>query len=378
MLAIIGPSVPFLFPRKAGIDEIIEMTKPLVIAGQEQSALHRKGFPLLKQLLEKYWLLREWTSEESFHLYIDSPFCVQQCKFCMLNPTILDARQSGIFKAYYRELAKEIRSWEQVILSRCLDSVYFGGGTSSLMTPAMMNCIFDSIPEFARIQSKCFECDPMTLTISKIKMLVDFGFTYVSFGLQTLDEAELENQGRSNPAFSRLKELTDHLLDNGIHVSYDVMVFLNDDMNTDLSRFRQDCRQILGHLKPSAVDVYPMQPSLEGPEDEICAKMLEFKRVLSQLQQEYSEYSIVGGPELDKPPEFSERYRNYFFVKSDPREYFASVKRYSCSDPSFAPAVQNTLGLGGYASRHVYSYMDGGDVRYSSTFDAVENRFVYF
>ena len=332
----------------------------------------------LKKLIKKYWLKRIWASEDSFHLYIDSPFCVQQCRFCMLNPTIINAGESSIFRAYYRELINEIKSWAKVISSRMLDSVYFGGGTSSLMAPATMRKVFNSIPNFSEIKSKCFECDPMSLTNMKIKVLIEFGFTYVSFGIQTLDEFELQRQGRVNPTLSKLRELTAHLRENGVHVSYDVMAFLDDHLESDIARLKADCRVILGSLGPTAVDIYPMQPKLEGSKNEVLAKVAEFRNVLIWAKNEYPDYRIAGESDLSRAPEYSERYRNYFLLNVNPREYFAHIKRYSCSEPTSAPDSQNTLGLGGYGPRHVYSYMDGGEISYRSKFNAKTNTFVYF
>jgi MoaA/NifB/PqqE/SkfB family radical SAM enzyme len=334
----------------------------------------------LKQLLQRLWLNREWQETDTFNLYIDHPFCAQACSFCMLRSSLRTRDNRDRFQTYYMALLNEIDDWAAVLRSHPINTVYFGGGTPSLMSEQLMYQIFDAIPEFLAIRSKCFECDPLSLTSKKLEILAAYGFSYVTFGIQTFDREELHRQHRTNPSVDQLRTLTHYALQLGIQVSYDIMAFLNDDDETDLRRLAEDLRLVMGELRPTAVDIYPMVPKLEGDEAKAIPRIMALRKTLSEMRRSFPEYWMGSEEYLlsGERESLEDRYRNYFLVRMEPNAYFKMIKAYSCSDVAFAPASQNTLALGGYGTREVYSYLDKKLISYRSRFDDDANAFIYY
>lgn len=76
------------------------------------------------------------------------------------------------------------------------DEVYFGGGTPTILSPKQLNQIFDMIPDFGKIPNKCIEASPNTLTLEHIELLARKKFSFLSLGIQSLDEKLLKRYGR--------------------------------------------------------------------------------------------------------------------------------------------------------------------------------------
>jgi hypothetical protein len=334
----------------------------------------------IQRLLQRLWLSREWTPTDTFNLYVDSPFCAQSCAFCMLNSSQVSRDNRDVMGAYHRALVAELEDWRPVLTSRPLDTVYFGGGTPSLMSVEAMGAVFAAIPGFAEIGGKCFECDPLSLTLEKIDLLAEQRFAYITFGVQTLDRAELRRQRRVNPGVERLTALTEYALGRGLYVSYDIMAFLDDDAAADLRRIEADLRTILEHMRPTAVDIYPMSPNLDRDPTVAVRRVMQLRRLLGELRGAYPGWNLADEANVLAATEvrFEDRYRNYFLLRHDPAEYFARVKRYSCSDVLSAPASQNTLGFGGFGPREVYSYLDAKSIAYRSRYDPQTDAFTYY
>lgn len=333
-----------------------------------------------KHLLQRLWLTRTWEQNDTFNLYIDSPFCAQACSFCMLRSTLRDRNNRDAFQTYHDALLEEIRDWAPVLRSRPIDTVYFGGGTPSLISPELMHLLFDAVPGIQTIPSKCFESDPLSLTPLKLEILASYRFSYVTFGIQTFDREELHRQHRTNPHIGRLKDLTSYALRLGIEVSYDLMCFLNGDDDADRKRLAADLRLAMGELRPSAIDIYPMMPKLEGDDTVTVPRIRSLRQLLSESKKGFPEYRMVDERYLldGDPATFADRYRNYFLLRKECGSYFGVIKAYSCSDVISAPETQNTLGLGGYGSREVYSYLDRKQVAYYSRFNDNAKAFVYY
>lgn len=126
------------------------------------------------------------------------------------------------------------------------------------------------------------------------------------------------------------------------------MAFLNDRLDEDLARLGNDLDLLMSDFRPTAIDIYPMMPRLDGDEETARQKVTALRRVLLERRISTPEYRLAAEASVRAfdEIEYADRYRNYFLVKMDPNEYFGSVKTYSCSDVVSAPTTQNTLGLG--------------------------------
>ncbi len=133
-------------------------------------------------------------------LYIHWPFCMAKCPYCDFNSHVRDAIPQARFAAALRaELA-----WEAARLGhRPLGSIFFGGGTPSLMDPTTAGLLiadarrlFDAAPDI----EITLEANPTSVEAGRLAAFRDAGVNRVSLGIQSLDPAALRMLGRQHSA----------------------------------------------------------------------------------------------------------------------------------------------------------------------------------
>ena len=128
-------------------------------------------------------------------LYVHIPFCVKKCNycdFCSFNLSGVDWRE-----AYIDRLIEEIDSYRDRALE--VDSVFFGGGTPTLLRPSELERIVDHIKESFVLSSDSeftVESNPKTLDREKLELFRKIGVNRLSMGLQSIHENELKILGR--------------------------------------------------------------------------------------------------------------------------------------------------------------------------------------
>ena len=128
-------------------------------------------------------------------LYVHVPFCLRKCNycdFCSFPPERIENRAG-----YIDRLCDEIRSYKEKSLT--LNSIFFGGGTPSLLTPCEFCKIVDAIEESFNISQMCeftLEANPATLDEEKLVCYTSRGVNRLSIGLQSIHKNELEKLGR--------------------------------------------------------------------------------------------------------------------------------------------------------------------------------------
>ena len=105
--------------------------------------------------------------KDYFNIYVDSPFCEGgKCRYCCYTPNIIKSPSDNELKnRYYEEiLIDNIREFKDVLSIRNPDTVYFGGGTSSLMSLDQMDAVFMELQhsfDFRNsVKEKTFEFNP--------------------------------------------------------------------------------------------------------------------------------------------------------------------------------------------------------------------------
>ena len=129
-------------------------------------------------------------------LYVHIPYCVRKCNYC--DFCSLPRGVIGVPDEYVERLCSEIESYHGRV-TEPLDTVYFGGGTPSLLSAVQMEKIFSSIRKSFVISVNAeitFEANPGTLTREKAEAFYSLGFNRVSIGLQSIHEKEMKKLGR--------------------------------------------------------------------------------------------------------------------------------------------------------------------------------------
>ena len=133
---------------------------------------------------------------DSLGLYVHVPYCVRKCNYC--DFCSLPKGGAGVPDYYVDRLCVEISAYSKRA-DRSLDTVYFGGGTPSLLTPSQMEKIVGAIRKAFSISPSAeitFEANPGTLTREKANEFYKLGFNRVSIGLQSIHENEMKKLGR--------------------------------------------------------------------------------------------------------------------------------------------------------------------------------------
>ncbi|MBR0553420.1 radical SAM family heme chaperone HemW [Stakelama marina] len=140
-------------------------------------------------------------------LYIHWPFCVSKCPYCDFNSHVRDTvDQTAWLDALLADMAHEAA----LLPGRRLGSIFFGGGTPSLMPPATVAALIDAAtghwPADERIEIT-LEANPSSVEAARFADLARAGVNRVSLGLQALDDAALRFLGRAHDVAEGLRAL---------------------------------------------------------------------------------------------------------------------------------------------------------------------------
>ncbi len=135
--------------------------------------------------------------QDGIGLYLHIPFCERRCRFCAFFTR--DYREDRA-AAFVMDLLKEIeRAGEAgLVRGRRIETVYFGGGTPTTLTPGQLLSILASSRECFEVSSEAeisVEASPAGVTEAALRALQAGGVNRVSFGAQSFDAAELEAAG---------------------------------------------------------------------------------------------------------------------------------------------------------------------------------------
>lgn len=147
-------------------------------------------------------------------LYVHWPFCVSKCPYCDFNSHVRDgvdsaAHQTRWRNAYLREMAFEAER-TQADGARPLVSIFFGGGTPSLMAPDTVAAIVAEARKLWGLASDCeitLEANPSSVEAARFAGFRDAGVNRVSLGIQALDDTALKFLGRAHDRTQALAAL---------------------------------------------------------------------------------------------------------------------------------------------------------------------------
>src|SRR4051794_38547994 len=144
---------------------------------------------------------------EGLALYVHWPFCVSKCPYCDFNSHVRDAIDQEAWRdALLADLAHEA----QLLPGRRLTSIFFGGGTPSLMDPATVEALIAAATTHwpaAEDIEVTLEANPNSVEAARFADLASAGVNRVSLGLQSFDDQALAFLGRAHSAREGLDAL---------------------------------------------------------------------------------------------------------------------------------------------------------------------------
>jgi oxygen-independent coproporphyrinogen III oxidase len=125
-------------------------------------------------------------------LYVHVPFCAQKCVYCAFYS---EASSGELVNRYVGALVRELEMAASDLAPR---TIFFGGGTPSLLNLRQWELIFKTMERLNLLGAEEFtvESNPATVSADKAKLLRDYGVNRISMGVQSLDEELLDRLGR--------------------------------------------------------------------------------------------------------------------------------------------------------------------------------------
>ncbi len=219
-------------------------------------------------------------------IYIHIPFCRSRCSYCDFATGIYEGT---LAERYVEALVKEIVSWQDIESPTAIDTVYFGGGTPSLLSASQIEVILGAIHTRFAIKAEAdvevtMEMNPGTVTPALLDEFHRLGINRASFEAQTFDDRELARLGRSHTA-QDTRQTFNYLRDAGFdNVSFDLIAGLP---GQTLEGWERNLDEALAlgpeHLSFYLLEVHEGTPLAEHirrgmqpqPDDDLAAQMYE-------------------------------------------------------------------------------------------------------
>jgi len=192
-----------------------------------------------------------------FGLYIHWPFCAAKCPYCDFNSHVAgEVDQKRWLRAYIAEIDRHAA----LLPGRVLNTVYFGGGTPSLMTSELVSTMLERVRKhwpLANDFEVTLEANPGSVEASRFAGFAQAGVTRLSLGIQALNDADLHRLGRLHDV-AEARQAFDIARYYFSRVSFDLIYARQ---NQTLDAWRDELREALGmatdHLSLYQLTVEP-------------------------------------------------------------------------------------------------------------------------
>lgn len=183
-------------------------------------------------------------------IYIHVPFCLKKCDYC----DFYSETNINLIGEYVDGIKKEIEFYES---DESTDTIYFGGGTPSILEIKDLSEILETVHRYNRIDSDSevtIEVNPGTVDLDKIFELKKLGFNRINFGIQSFSNNNLQFLGRvhdSNEALKSFESAREAGFDNiGIDIIYGLPGQTIKDLLCDLQQAVE--------IKPEHISAYTL------------------------------------------------------------------------------------------------------------------------
>ena len=203
--------------------------------------------------IQKIW---DENPDSHVNLYFHIPFCRQRCTFCNLH-MIKSKRENPLIDRYVTALDKEIELYIPILQNYRVDTIYFGGGTPSMLSPKQFKRVCQSISKLTDIQSVqefTVEVAPDAATEDYLESLYKCGVTRISFGVQSVNQLELKKYGRSHTQ-EKVQSLIETTKRIGFETTNIDLIYGLTEQTVD--GWRTMLQELLLH-SPECISLYPL------------------------------------------------------------------------------------------------------------------------
>jgi len=206
--------------------------------------------------------LRIENGRSSLGLYLHVPFCAAICSYCNFNRGLFD---EALKARYVRALEREIRG---TVRGQPADTVFFGGGTPSLLQPAEIGLLIDACRDafdLAAGAEVTLEANPETVSEASLTGFRQAGVNRISFGVQSFQDDELRRLGRVHDAARARRAFGEARSAGFDNVSLDLMLWLPGQTRADLDVSLDGLVELAPeHASVYLLELYPNAPLREA------------------------------------------------------------------------------------------------------------------
>lgn len=240
----------------------------------------------------------------SIGLYIHIPFCKSKCYYCDFYS--IPSNESS-YDEYVDVLCKKIEYWSKEV-KEVVSTIYFGGGTPSIIGEKRLVKILDKIKSCFHISEKAeisVEINPESGKTFDFKKLKDCGFNRISVGMQSADENELNSLGRIHTV-NEAKITVENARKAGIeNISLDLMMGIPLQTTESLKKSIDFCNECkVTHISSYILKIEDgtkfalMKGNLDLPDEDYQAELylfaVDYLKSLGYEQYEISNFSKIG------------------------------------------------------------------------------------
>ncbi len=124
-------------------------------------------------------------------IYLHIPFCKQACHYCDFHFSTNQQKKTEMIHAFLREIEFQ----KDYLNGEPINTIYFGGGTPSLLLAEELNLLMEGIKNYFKVSASCeitLEANPDDLTLMKLQSLKEQGINRLSIGIQSFDNEVLQ------------------------------------------------------------------------------------------------------------------------------------------------------------------------------------------
>ena len=223
-------------------------------------------------------------------LYVHIPFCVRKCQYCDFLSAPYDDRTK---ERYVQALCKEIKDYQEFTKEYYLETIYFGGGTPSVLNVEWLEQILNTIKQSFIVDMEkaevTVEVNPATVTREKLEVYRTLGVNRLSIGVQSSNEQELQLLGRLH-TFEQAKECVQWAREAGFtNLSVDVMSALP---NQTLEDYKETIEKLIA-LQPEHISSYSLIVEEKTPFYELYGEGKEKENELPDEETDRAMYAYT-------------------------------------------------------------------------------------
>ena len=232
-----------------------------------------------------------WNSNNLVSLYVHYPWCRSLCKYCVFGSYNYNKEEKDIIRSYENAVVKLIQLMDDVISTRDIYEIYFGGGTPSLWTFENESKIPHVISAYDKIKRRITEVHPYDLTKERIKFIInDMKFNIVSIGIQSFDYAANISQHRIPVDINKLSEAVKELRANRVYINMDIVAMFNGDDESNWDIYKKDLEIAANVFHPDTLSTSPNYKS-----SDYYGISFRFRKILKEFHDRYPEYQNEYG-----------------------------------------------------------------------------------